>query len=254
MLEQVTARSKGVLGYVKLLGLLVERNPNLLLEKASAVQDVFGYVSVLPPAVAERFLLAVAPLLRLRPRLQDAVVLPLRKALFSREERARLVAVEGLVLLLKVQSRNNAAAAAAADQFGRGGGGDGGGSHGGTQMSQTSQMSEGQQVMLPPPPIGGHAGGGGRALSLAEGFGLLRRCLTQQMVVRAKLYDGLLSSFAQGWVCFCYKCCVFFCRLFRGNVCSCRGSGWRAFGHDCTRIVLVRSGTNQFLKTWRSPF
>lgn len=189
MLEQVTARSQGVLGYVKLLGLLVERNPNLVLEKAAAVQDVFGYISVLPPPVAERFLVAVAPLLQLRPRLQDSVVLPLRKALFSREERSRLVAVGGLVQLLKVQSRKAAAAAAR--------GGDGG-SHGGTQMSQTSQMSEGQ-VMLPPLPVGaGAASGGGRALSLAEGFGLLRRCLAQQMVVRTKLYDGLLSSFARG--------------------------------------------------------
>eukprot|EP00903_Cladosiphon_okamuranus_P008699 g8335.t1 len=195
VLEQVTARSQGVLGYVKLLGLLVERNPNLVLEKAAAVQDVFGYISVLPPPVAERFLVAVAPLLRLRPRLQDSVVLPLRKALFSREERARLVAVRGLVQLLKVQGRNAAAAAA-------GRGGDGGvSSHGGTQMSQTSQMSEGQMVMMPPLLLGaggGGGGGGGRALSLAEGFGLLRRCLTQQMVVRTKLYDGLLSSFARG--------------------------------------------------------
>lgn len=190
VLEQVTARSQGVLGYVKLLGLLVERNPNLLLEKAAAVQDVFGYISVLPPPVAERFLVAVAPLLRLRPRLQDSVVLPLRKALFSREERARLVAVGGLVLLLKVQSRNNAAAGATSR------GGAEGSSHGGTQMSQTSQMSEGQ-IMMPPLPLG-VGSNGGRALSLAEGFGLLRRCLTQQMVVRAKLYDGLLSSFARG--------------------------------------------------------
>eukprot|EP00752_Nemacystus_decipiens_P005128 g4653.t1 len=191
VLEQVTARSQGVLGYVKLLGLLVERNPNLVLEKAAAVQDVFGYISVLPPPVAERFLVAVAPLLRLRPRLQDSVVLPLRKALFSREERARLVAVGGLVQLLKVQGRNTA--------VGRGGDG-GGGSHGGTQMSQTSQMSEGQMMMMMMPLVGagGGGGGGGRALSLAEGFGLLRRCLTQQMVVRTKLYDGLLSSFARG--------------------------------------------------------
>ncbi|CAN0528178.1 unnamed protein product, partial [Laminaria digitata] len=100
VLEQVTARSHGVMGYVKLLGLLAERSPNLLLDEAEAVRDVFGYISILPPPVAERFLLAVAPLLRLRPRLQDSVVLPLRKALFSREEHARLVAVGGLVLLL----------------------------------------------------------------------------------------------------------------------------------------------------------
>ncbi|CBJ26049.1 Fanconi anemia, complementation group I [Ectocarpus siliculosus] len=194
VLEQVTARSQGVLGYVKLLGLLVQRYPNLLLGKAAAVQDVFGYISVLPPTVAERFLQAVSPLMRLRPGLQDSVVLPLRKALFSREERARLVAVGGLVLLLKDQSRNAAAVA--------GRGGLSGGSNGGTQMSQTSQMSEGQQMaMVLPFPLaagGGSGGGGGSALSLAEGFGLLRRCLTQQMVVRAKLYDGLLSCFVQG--------------------------------------------------------
>lgn len=70
VLEQVTARSQGVLGYVKLLGLLVQRYPNLLLGKAAAVQDVFGYISVLPPTVAERFLQAVSPLMRLRPGLQ----------------------------------------------------------------------------------------------------------------------------------------------------------------------------------------
>ncbi|CAB1119943.1 unnamed protein product [Ectocarpus sp. CCAP 1310/34] len=193
VLEQVTARSQGVLGYVKLLGLLVQRYPNLLLGKAAAVQDVFGYISVLPPTVAERFLQAVSPLMRLRPGLQDSVVLPLRKALFSREERARLVAVGGLVLLLKAQSRNAAAVG--------GRGGLSGGSNGGTQMSQTSQMSEGQQVAMALPfPQAAGSGGGGSALSLAEGFGLLRRCLTQQMVVRAKLYDGLLSCFVQGWV------------------------------------------------------
>lgn len=185
VLEQVTARSQGVMGYVKLLGLLAERNPNLLLDDAEAVRDVFGYISVLPPPVAERFLFAVAPLLRLRPRLQDSVVLPLRKALFSREERARLVAVGGLVLLLGVQSRGNAGASRGL-----------GGFNGGTQLSQTSQTSEGQVPAHQPVAVG--VGGGGCALSLTEGFGLLRRCLTQQLVVRAKLYDGLLSFFSRG--------------------------------------------------------
>lgn len=190
VLEQVTARSQGVMGYVKLLGLLAERNPNLLLEDAEAVRDVFGYVSVLPPPVAERFLRAVAPLLRLRPRLQDSVVLPLRKALFSREERARLVAVGGLVLLLGVQSRGGGG--------GRGRGGAWG--HGGTQFSQTSQtsLSQGSISMGTGFGGGGGSGVGGSSLSLAEGFGLLRRCLTQQLVVRAKLYDGLLTAFIHG--------------------------------------------------------
>lgn len=191
VLEQVTARSQGVMGYVKLLGLLAERNPNLLLEDAEAVRDVFGYVSVLPPQVAERFLRAVAPLLRLRPRLQDSVVLPLRKALFSREERARMVAVGGLVLLLGVQSRG----------AGVGGGGGGGrgrvSGHGGTQLSQASQTSLSQASSNVGAAFDG-GGGGGSSLSLAEGFGLLRRCLTQQLVVRAKLYDGLLTAFGAG--------------------------------------------------------
>lgn len=176
------------MGYVKLLGLLAERNPNLLLDDAEAVRDVFGYVSVLPPSVAERFLRAVAPLLRLRPRLQDSMVLPLRKALFSREERARLVAVSGLVLLLGLQSRSNA------NQWG-----EGGAVHGLTQLSQASQTSDGSiPAPFPPPPGVGLGGGGGCSLSLAEGFGLLRRCLTQQLVVRTKLYDGLLTAFGHG--------------------------------------------------------
>lgn len=170
------------MGYVKLLGLLAERNPNLLLENAEAVRDVFAYVSILPPAVAERFLLAVSPLLRLRPRLQDSVVLPLRKALFSREERARLVAVGGLVSLVDSQGRGDLR--------------DGGNAlHGGTQLSQLSQSS---CPTLPEVAAGPAASSSACALSLAEGFGLLRRCLTQQLVVRAKLYDGLLAAFGRG--------------------------------------------------------
>ena len=183
VLEQVTARSQGVMGYVKLLGLLSKTNPQLLLQDAEAVRDVFAYVSVLAPPVAERFLAAVAPLLQLRPRLQDSVVLPLRKALFSREERARLVAVGGLVLLLGTKNRSRIS-------------GEGlGATHGGTQLSQTSQTSD---VLSAPFPVGGVGAESGCALSLAEGFGLLRRCLTQQLVVRAKLYDGLLASFERG--------------------------------------------------------
>lgn len=183
VLEQVTARSQGVMGYVKLLGLLSKNNPQLLLQDAEAVRDVFGYISVLPPPVAERFLAAVGPLLQLRPRLEDSVVLPLRKALFSREERARLVAVGGLVLLLGRKNREGVSR----DGVGT--------THGGTQLSQTSQTSD---SLSAPFPVGGMGIGSGCALSLVEGFGLLRRCLTQQLVVRAKLYNGLLSSFEHG--------------------------------------------------------
>lgn len=187
VLEQVTARSQGVMGYVKLLGLLSERNPTLLLDDAEAVRDVFGYISVLPPPVAEQFLLAVAPLLRMRPRLQDSVVLPLRKALFSREERARLVAVGGLVLLLGIQSGSSEGDASSRGEV-----------HGGTQLSQTSQSQMSMGMAAVSLPVAAGMGGGGCPLSLAEGFGLLRRCLTQQLVVRAKLYDGLLASFGRG--------------------------------------------------------
>lgn len=181
------------MGYVKLLGLLAERNPNLLLDEAEAVRDVFGYISVLPPPVAERFLRAVAPLLRLRPRLQDSVVLPLRKALFSREERARLVAVGGLVLLLGLQKRSGFQSGAVRGEA----------YHGGTQLSQASQTSMSQESMMISSANGGVAGfsaggGGDCSLSLAEGFGLLRRCLTQQLVVRARLYDGLMAAFDRG--------------------------------------------------------
>lgn len=94
VLEQVTARSQGVLGYVKLLGLLVQRYPNLLLGKAAAVQDVFGYISVLPPTVAERFLQAVSPLMRLRPGLQ------VRRAAVHYNERWTYRATTSLVFVV----------------------------------------------------------------------------------------------------------------------------------------------------------
>ncbi|CAN0445992.1 unnamed protein product, partial [Discosporangium mesarthrocarpum] len=109
VLERVTtSRAADAWSHVRLLGLLARRGPDLLLGERSSqggfagpVRDVFGSVAVLPAPVAEGFLSAISPLLGLRPRLVDALVLPLRKALFSRDERARLVAVGGLVLLLR---------------------------------------------------------------------------------------------------------------------------------------------------------
>jgi FANCI solenoid 1/FANCI solenoid 2/FANCI helical domain 2/FANCI solenoid 4/FANCI helical domain 1 len=169
--------------YIQLLAVLAERSPILLLEHAQALRDTFGYLGTLPSHAAQQLLLAVSPLLRLRPQLQDAVVLPLRKALFSGVEEARLVAVEGLILLLRLpqtgrSSRsNNSSSSSARAGF----------SFSQREDAALTQTQQGNSTSS--------SSSSGCAFTVPEGFSLLRRCLTQQIAVRSRLYAGLLAAF-----------------------------------------------------------
>lgn len=158
----------GASTHLRLLGTLAARHPALLLEHSGAVREAFSFLGGLTVSAARQFLTAVSPLLCLRPQLREAVVLPLRKALFSRSEQARTIAVEGLIMLLQLHTkvRNN----------------EGGGSalgltdEGNTDSSMTSS---------------------GCSFTVAEGFSLLRRCLTQQAAVRSRLYVGILGALSE---------------------------------------------------------
>jgi fanconi anemia group I protein len=66
---------------------------------------VFYYLALLEPKIAHVLLQAVHPLLTVNSPLFDHVVLVLRKAMFSRELNARLIAVQGFLELL--QTANN---------------------------------------------------------------------------------------------------------------------------------------------------
>jgi FANCI solenoid 1/FANCI solenoid 2/FANCI helical domain 2/FANCI solenoid 4/FANCI helical domain 1 len=168
--------------YIQLLAVLAERSPILLLEHSQALRDTFGYLGTLPSHAAQQLLLAVSPLLRLRPQLQDAVVLPLRKALFSGVEEARLVAVEGLILLLRLpqtgrSSRSNSSSSSSSALAGF--------SFSQREEAALTQTQQGSSS----------SSSSGCAFTVPEGFSLLRRCLTQQLAVRSRLYAGLLAAF-----------------------------------------------------------
>jgi FANCI solenoid 1/FANCI solenoid 2/FANCI helical domain 2/FANCI solenoid 4/FANCI helical domain 1 len=164
--------------YIQLLAVLAERSPILLLEHSQALRDTFGYLGTLPSHAAQQLLLAVSPLLRLRPQLQDAVVLPLRKALFSGVEEARLVAVEGLILLLRLPQTGRSSRSSSSSS-----------AHAGFSFSQREEAALTQTQQ------GSSSSSSGCAFTVPEGFSLLRRCLTQQLAVRSRLYAGLLAAF-----------------------------------------------------------
>ncbi|CAM9315200.1 unnamed protein product, partial [Phaeothamnion confervicola] len=199
VLQRIIMRAANVALYVRLLALLIDSWPNLVLDDAESVRGVFAYVSVLPPSVARSLLAAVSPLLCLRPQLVDHLVVPLKKALFSRDEAARLIGAEGLLLLLRLQYASGGGDGGSSNGGGMGPSGSGGGSlnrststQGGSQYSQDAIWDQSQAWA---PTAGGAAAwSASRALPLEEGFGTLRRCLSQQMEVRCCLYDGLLAT------------------------------------------------------------
>ncbi|KAG5179069.1 FANCI solenoid 1-domain-containing protein [Tribonema minus] len=148
-----------------------------LSDHTGAIRDTLGYLGALPPRAAVGLLRALAAPLRLRPPLQDSAVLALRKALFSGVEETRITAAEGVVALLTLQ--------------GGGGGGSSGGGGGGDGNEDSWSFSQRERA-------GGGSVGGGCAFTVAEGLGLLRRCLAQQAVVRSRLYTGLVAALRDG--------------------------------------------------------
>jgi len=119
------------------------------------------YLTEFHPDHAAELVRVAAPLLA-RGGAADMAALPLRKALFARDEPVRTLAATGILLLLGVGPR-----------------GDG------------SDESSGFCG-------GGGGGGGGGGLSPDECVSLLRRCLTHQSGVRSAVYGGVTSLFVDG--------------------------------------------------------
>jgi Fanconi anemia group I protein len=62
----------------------VKSVPQILLDSLPKVREAFDYLSYLPPNTAQALLKAVQPLLKISMTLKDALILVLRKAMFSR--------------------------------------------------------------------------------------------------------------------------------------------------------------------------
>uniref|UniRef100_A0A8C7NPN1 FA complementation group I n=1 Tax=Oncorhynchus mykiss TaxID=8022 RepID=A0A8C7NPN1_ONCMY len=84
-----------------LLSDIVVSAPMILLESSSKVTETFDHLSYLPLATVQGLLKAVQPLLKVSMSMKDALILVLRKAMFSSQLDGRKSAVTGFLLLLK---------------------------------------------------------------------------------------------------------------------------------------------------------
>ncbi|XP_014667582.1 PREDICTED: Fanconi anemia group I protein-like isoform X2 [Priapulus caudatus] len=87
--------------YLDLLAAIVRCGPQQLLEWSQKVREVFDYLSLLPATTSCRFLTAVQPLMKLSMPLKDALMIVLRKGMFSSHLEARKMAVNGYLQVLK---------------------------------------------------------------------------------------------------------------------------------------------------------
>uniref|UniRef100_A0A673WBZ4 FA complementation group I n=1 Tax=Salmo trutta TaxID=8032 RepID=A0A673WBZ4_SALTR len=97
----VTKTASPVTHYIDLLSDIVVSAPMILLESSSKVTETFDHLSYLPLATVQGLLKAVQPLLKVSMSMKDALILVLRKAMFSSQLDGRKSAVTGFLLLLK---------------------------------------------------------------------------------------------------------------------------------------------------------
>ncbi|RXN24035.1 Fanconi anemia group I isoform X1 [Labeo rohita] len=97
----VTKTASPVTHFIDLLSSIVMSAPMILLESSSKVTETFDQLSYLPLSTVQGLLKAVQPLLKVSMSMKDALILVLRKAMFSSNLDGRKSAVAGFLLLLK---------------------------------------------------------------------------------------------------------------------------------------------------------
>ena len=97
--SRVLTRDESVKHFVHLLARITSRCSKDVLDCLPKIKESLEYVSFMPPATVVGLISALEPVLRQSSSLLDYLVIILRKALFSREEDARMVAVQGFLLL-----------------------------------------------------------------------------------------------------------------------------------------------------------
>ena len=159
---RIITHAKSVDKVVCVLAALIKENPQDMMEFMQQIRELFDYVSSLSPSVASQLLKAVQPLMRLRQDLVDHIVLVFRKAVFNKEPNARLIAVTGFVELVELGDREVARLGNDSMPIDE-------------ELTRVDQQATDMRM---------------------QAFGLFRRCLTQQFVVREKVYSSLASMFA----------------------------------------------------------
>ncbi|KAF2363713.1 FANCI solenoid 2 domain [Trinorchestia longiramus] len=156
--------------YLSALGRLSRASPMVLLEHQSLLRELLlEQLQHHQPSTAHSILHALSNTFRMDVPLRDAAMLTLRKMLFSKDVQCRVLAVQGLVLLLQ-RLRVESALPSSQLSF--------------SFSSALSQMSSSSTQV--------RASDMGRNESIChELLALLRRCFSLQHQVRTALYKGL---------------------------------------------------------------
>ncbi|KAM9352409.1 Fanconi anemia group I protein [Symphorus nematophorus] len=160
----VTKTASPVSHYLDLFSDIVVSAPMILLESSSKVTETFDHLSFLPLATVQGLLKAVQPLLKVSMSLKDALILVLRKAMFSSQLDGRKSAVTGFLLLLKNFKVLGSLAS-----------------------SQCSQAISSSQIQVD---VHSRYNSAANEAFCLEILSSLRRCLGQQADVRLMLYEG----------------------------------------------------------------
>ncbi|KAL7858332.1 hypothetical protein AOLI_G00184340 [Acnodon oligacanthus] len=160
----VTKTASPVTHFIELLSNIVLSAPMILLESSSKVTETFDQLSFLPLSTVQGLLKAVQPLLKVSMALKDALILVLRKAMFSSQLDGRKSAVAGFLLLLKNFRVLGSLAS-----------------------SQCSQALTSSQVQAD---VHSRYNSAANEAFCLEILSSLRRCLGQQADVRLMLYEG----------------------------------------------------------------
>ncbi|KAK2842091.1 hypothetical protein Q5P01_012291 [Channa striata] len=160
----VTKTASPVNHYLDLFSDIVVSAPMILLESSSKVTETFDHLSYLPLATVQGLLKAVQPLLKVSMSLKDALILTLRKAMFSSQLDGRKSAVTGFLLLLKNFKVL-----------------------GSLSSSQCSQAISSSQIQVD---VHSRYNSAANEAFCLEILSSLRRCLGQQADVRLMLYEG----------------------------------------------------------------
>ncbi|KAF4094918.1 Fanconi anemia group I protein isoform X3 [Onychostoma macrolepis] len=160
----VTKTASPVTHFIDLLSSIVMSAPMILLESSSKVTETFDQLSYLPLSTVQGLLKAVQPLLKVSMSMKDALILVLRKAMFSSNLDGRKSAVAGFLLLLKNFRILGSLA-----------------------PSQASQAITSSQVQVD---VHSRYNTAANEAFCLEILSSLRRCLNQQADVRLMLYEG----------------------------------------------------------------
>ncbi|KAK2918014.1 Fanconi anemia group I protein [Channa argus] len=160
----VTKTASPVNHYLDLFSDIVVSAPMILLESSSKLTETFDHLSYLPLATVQGLLKAVQPLLKVSMSLKDALILILRKAMFSSQLDGRKSAVTGFLLLLKNFKVLGSLAS-----------------------SQCSQTISSSQIQVD---VHSRYNSAANEAFCLEILSSLRRCLGQQADVRLILYEG----------------------------------------------------------------